>query len=167
MRFDHGRGFLKMAEKTQVQEAKRSPGPAERAALTPLRSTVLNVIAESQGPIKAYALLAAVRKRRPTQAMTIYRALAYLVRAGLIHRIDSMAAFMACRQPGHTSVAIFLVCEWCGGVEEHFGRGSEKISEDAEREAGFRMRDLKVEGRGLCARCRHLSDAGGRDGKSN
>jgi len=45
---------------------------------------------------------------------TVYRALDFLVRLGLAHRIESQNAFVACDVGACARSTIFLICERCG-----------------------------------------------------
>ena len=48
----------------------------------------------------------------------VYRALSFLEQMGLIHRIESLNAFVACDTHDHKHTAGFLLCECCGQSEE-------------------------------------------------
>jgi Fur family zinc uptake transcriptional regulator len=88
----------------------------------------------------------------PTQ---IYRALDGLMEAGLIHRLASKNAYLACKRSHcRAESAAFLICEACGGVEEATsGALSGDIGALAVR-AGFSARAETIEILGLCAACR-------------
>ena len=81
---------------------------AERAQrLTPIRRQVLEVLLESHKPLGAYEIIDRAGRRGPRPApITIYRALDFLRDNGLVHRIESRNAFVACvnnhdeRRPG-------------------------------------------------------------------
>ena len=71
------------------------------ARLTPLREHVLELVWCSHAPIGAYQLLERLADTRGRVAPpTIYRALDFLSREGLIHRIVSLNAYVGCPQPG-------------------------------------------------------------------
>ncbi len=91
---------------------------AER--LTPIRRRVLEALLASHQPLGAYELIdrLAVRATRPAP-ITIYRALDFLREQGLVHRIESRNAFIACVQDhGSGDPVVFLICEKCGTVGE-------------------------------------------------
>jgi Fe2+ or Zn2+ uptake regulation protein len=51
--------------------------------------------------------------------ITVYRALDFLMENGLVHRIESRNAFLACAHDHDaTSMVAFLICERCGSVGE-------------------------------------------------
>src|SRR5699024_7737219 len=65
--------------------------------LTPMRRRVLELVWNSHKPVKAYDLLEAIRSNRNNAApITVYRALDFLQEAGLVHRIESLNAFVGC-----------------------------------------------------------------------
>ena len=65
--------------------------------LTPMRRHVLEVLAASHKPLGAYEIIDLVAARGPRPApITIYRALDFLTAQGLVHRIESRNAFLAC-----------------------------------------------------------------------
>ncbi len=93
------------------------------ARLTPLRRRVLELIWRSHAPVGAYDLLARLSdKMRPAAPPTVYRALAFLLAQGLIHRIESLNAYVGCMNPeGHPEGAHggqFLICSDCGAAAE-------------------------------------------------
>jgi Fur family transcriptional regulator, zinc uptake regulator len=89
--------------------------------LTPIRRDVLAVLYSTHAPLGAYDIAdrLAGAGRRKLAPITIYRALEFLISEGLVHRLASRNAFVACphRHAPHELVA-FLICEDCGGVDE-------------------------------------------------
>ena len=81
---------------------------------------MLEALLASHAPLGAYELIdrLAVRGARPAP-ITIYRALDFLREQGLVHRIESRNAFIACVQDhGSGDPVVFLICERCGAVGE-------------------------------------------------
>jgi Fur family zinc uptake transcriptional regulator len=121
--------------------------------LTRLRKTVLMLLLQSERPTKAYDLIQRLGDAGAANPATIYRALDFLVNMALVHRIESLNSFVACRHPKHSHSAIFLICDCCGSVTEmDGGESSEKLGRQVEG-MEFRMRDAVVEVRGLCRDC--------------
>jgi Fur family zinc uptake transcriptional regulator len=128
---------------------------AERGeTLTPLRRRVLELLIEQKGPAKAYDLLAALGSEAgPAKPPTIYRALEFLMRLGLAHRIESMNAFVACDVGACARSTIFLICDSCGRAEEFdAGHALVDLGEAAAKD-GFKIRRTMIEATGLCAAC--------------
>lgn len=122
--------------------------------LTPVRRRVLELVWGSHGPIGAYQVLAELAKERAKAAPpTVYRALEFLVDAGLVHRIDSLNAFMGCSEPGHAHVAQFLVCRACHRVAEIDDPALDRALAEKSRAMGFRIEPTSLEIKGLCGDC--------------
>src|SRR5437016_5511342 len=70
---------------------------AERAQrLTPMRRQVLEALAASHTPLGAYEIIDRLATAPRPAPITVYRALEFLVANGLVHRIESRNAFVAC-----------------------------------------------------------------------
>jgi len=123
--------------------------------LTARRREVLKIIARSHRPLGAYEVLAALgRGRRQTpKPPTVYRALEFLVSQGLVHRIDSKNAFVACFRPSHAHRAHFFLCENCGCASEVTGESLGAALASCAREAGFEVTRETVEIAGRCRAC--------------
>jgi Fur family transcriptional regulator, zinc uptake regulator len=129
-------------------------------AFTPLRRQVFELVCHHANPVGAYELLDELKSARGNAApVTIYRALDFLIGAGLVHRVAALNAFTAC----HTLIAghggLLLVCGKCSNVIELEDPGvGERINESA---AGvhFEASSELVEVRGTCEDCR-VSRAG-------
>ena len=124
--------------------------------LTPIRRQVLEVLLESHNPLGAYEIMdrAVVRGGRPAP-ITIYRALDFLRENGLVHRIESRNAFVAC-VGDHASgdLVVFLICEHCGAVGEASSSAVTDELKAAARSAGFTPKAPVIEVSGVCAHCR-------------
>ncbi len=123
-------------------------------SLTPLRRRVLELLLQQSGPAKAYDLLPLLdTEHSSAKPPTIYRALDFLVRMGLAHRIESLNAFVACEIGACARSTIFLICEKCGAAEE-FDAGHALIDlADAAKRDGFAIRRTMIEASGLCGAC--------------
>ena len=122
--------------------------------LTPLRRRVLELVWSQHEPIGAYDILArlAVGGRKPAPP-TVYRALEFLIDAGLVHRIESLNAFKGCDSPEHAHRAQFLVCRACHRVEEIDDRSLTRAIEARAKHSGFRLAPESFEVKGVCAEC--------------
>ncbi|KAA0598446.1 Fur family zinc uptake transcriptional regulator [Azospirillum lipoferum] len=133
---------------------------AERGArLTALRRRVLELVWSSHRPRGAYAILEDLSQQdgKAAAPLTVYRALEFLVEQGLVHRIESLNAYVGCAAPGDVHSGQFLVCEACGDAAEidDPGVGAAIIAAAAGR--GFRVQRPTVEVRGLCKSCQETS----------
>jgi len=150
---DHGRctaDALAHAEALCAQRSQR---------LTPQRRQVLEVLLESHKPLGAYEIMdrAAVSGSRPAP-ITIYRALDFLREQGLVHRIESRNAFIACVHNHATGdLVVFLICERCGTVGEAPSAAVAEELRAAARAAGFAPKAPVIEITGVCAHCRETN----------
>ena len=122
---------------------------------TPIRRNVLEALLSSHRPLGAYEIIdaLAVSVARPAP-ITVYRALDFLMDNGLVHRIESRNAFLACAH-GHdaASTVAFLICEHCGSVGEVSAAPVAQKLHEAARQTGFVSRLSVVEITGTCAHC--------------
>src|SRR5258708_3673038 len=87
--------------------------------LTPIRRTVLELLLASGRATKAYTLLDEMRAMHPNASPpTVYRALDFLLSAGLIHRIESINAFTVCHDLTHCQHGVLIVFQQCGRLTE-------------------------------------------------
>ncbi|MDP6689570.1 MAG: Fur family transcriptional regulator [Alphaproteobacteria bacterium] len=155
---DHASCVLSALDAAEAVCARRG----ER--LTPLRRRVLELVWRGHRPVGAYDLLAMLQHERGRVAPpTVYRALDFLCEQGLVHRLDSLQAFIGCgqaadhqdgREDGRHR-AHFLICRDCGiAVEVRDGQLDGAISHLAGR-AGFAISDETIELSGRCADCQN------------
>lgn len=121
---------------------------------TGLRRAVLELVWTSHRPIGAYEILDRLNHQGKRAAPpTVYRALDFLIEADLVHRLDSLNAFIGCRDPGNSHVGQFLICRQCRSVAE---MDDDDISRLVGRKAahhGFTAVRQMVEIEGLCRDC--------------
>src|ERR1700677_336575 len=87
--------------------------------MTPGREWVLKNLHATGEPLSAYELLAAYRSAHEAgDAMTIYRALAYLEAKHLIHKIHSQNKYRLCDLNHFHSGGQFFLCKNCHGTQE-------------------------------------------------
>ncbi len=136
---------------TRLEEAQALCADAgERMTSSRLRTYEL--ILEANAPIKAYDVIDRFHPEGAAKPPTVYRALSFLEQMGLIHRIESLNAFVACDTHDHKHTAAFLLCECCGQSEEIAIAAVPEI-EASSAKTGFRVNHITLEARGLCAAC--------------
>jgi Fur family transcriptional regulator, zinc uptake regulator len=87
--------------------------------------------------------------------ITVYRALDFLIEQGLVHRIESRNAYLACARRHETgAVVAFLICEKCGAVGEAPAGAIMQTVGAAAKSMGFTAKMSVIEVTGLCAHCR-------------
>jgi Fur family transcriptional regulator, zinc uptake regulator len=146
-------GLKGRALKAELEAAEMRCAGAEQRLTAP-RRRVLELLLEAGHPLKAYDLIAAFGQddRGPAKPPTVYRALEFLERQGFAHRIESLNAYVACRQGPQAHAAAFLICDCCGDAREVEPEGAERLAAVASR-AGYAIRVVTMEAHGLCADC--------------
>jgi Fur family zinc uptake transcriptional regulator len=134
-------------------------GMAGRETLTKNQRHVLEKLERASGPLSAYMLLDQLRDHGFRAPLQVYRALDSLLKAGFVHRLESLNAFVACAEPhdhhGHQShgMTAFAICDKCGQVTE---LSDEEIGDRLGEwvgATGFVPKRAVIEFRGTCARC--------------
>jgi len=124
--------------------------------LTPIRRQVLAALLASHKPLGAYEIIdrLAPRGLRPAP-ITAYRALEFLRENGLVHRIESRNAFVACvHNHAAGALVVFLICERCGTVGEASSSEVTSTLSSAARAADFTPKSPVIEVTGVCSHCR-------------
>src|SRR5487761_1701461 len=122
-----------------------------RLRLTPVRRRVLELILASRQPIGAYALLAQLQRERGRLGPpTVYRALDFLVAGKLIHKIESVSAYVACADVDHPHESQFMICDDCGTAEEIRDVEIVETLRRLGEGRGFVVARQVIEARGLC-----------------
>lgn len=127
--------------------------------LTALRRRVLALVWDEHKPVGAYDILARLKSEgRPAAPPTVYRALEFLIDAGLVHRLDSLNAFIGCPDPARAHAGQFLICESCRVVVEIDDREIDTHLAERAKERGFAVTRQMLELQGLCEACRNGAD---------
>ncbi len=123
--------------------------------LTEQRRRVLGLVCRADRPQGAYDILAAIQREQPRAAPpTVYRALDFLLEQGLIHRLETLHAFIGCNHPDHPHASQFLICNECGEVTELEDEAIADSLGEAAAASGFKPARRVVEVTGTCADCR-------------
>ena len=111
-------------------------------------------IQNSHSPVGAYDVLARLSEGHGRAAPpTVYRALEFLLEHGLVHRIESLNAFVGCPHPSANHSGQFLICRDCGAAAEMDVRAVDKAISAQAAACGFAVEGKTVEVRGLCPAC--------------
>lgn len=122
--------------------------------MTAARSRVLELLLAAGEPVKAYDLIARFGEDgQPAKPPTVYRALEFLERQGMVHRIASISAYVACTSGGRDHAAAFLICDCCGATEEVSSPVAGALGLAAEA-AGYAIERTTIEAHGRCPACR-------------
>ena len=126
--------------------------------LTKNQDLVLGALKRSEAPLSAYVILDKLRDHGFRAPLQVYRALEKLIEMGLVHRLESLNAFVACAHSGesccsHHGTVAFAICNACGHVMEFHDHTVEHRLSDWARGKGFKQEKTTIEIRGLCATC--------------
>ena len=136
---------LAAAEARAVQQGER---------MTAQRRRVLALLLESGEPVKAYDLIARFGEDgQAAKPPTVYRALEFLERLGMVHRIASISAYVACTSGSIDHAAAFLICDCCGATSEVSAPVAGDLGRAAEA-AGYAIVRTTIEAHGRCPACR-------------
>lgn len=139
----------------QLRMSKKSK---QLPSLTNKQDLVMNFSGKTKGPLSAYAILDQLHDSGFRGPVQVYRALEKLMELGLVHRLESLNAFVACQQRtcDHQSkkTIIFTICEICGSVQELVNTGLEHLVRSLEKDIDFLTNRSVIELKGICSTCK-------------
>lgn len=123
--------------------------------LTKNQALVFGSLSRAEGPLTAYAILDLLREDGFRAPLQVYRALEKLVEYGMVHRLESLNAFVACDHKGCAAhgTAAFAICDQCGSVREFSPDAAVLALKDWTEAEGFRLSRSTIELRGTCREC--------------
>ncbi|WP_169566162.1 transcriptional repressor [Sneathiella limimaris] len=121
---------------------------------TDLRRHVLELVWENHGSVKAYDLLDRLGEDYSAKPPTVYRALEFLQENGLVHKINSLNAYVGCSHPLKHRDCFFLICDNCKEVQECCAGEVADALRDMVKKQGFLPHHTTVEIEGICQDCR-------------
>lgn len=137
--------FLEAAEQHCQQQGVK---------LTALRRQVLTLVLGYSGVVKAYQVLADLQQQRGIAAPpTVYRALDFLVAAGLLHKVDALNGYIVCHHIGCRHEGLILVCGECGQVRELDATPVLDVLRRQAGDAGFAIVPQNLMLTGRCQEC--------------
>lgn len=126
-----------------------------QAQLTKNQTLVYATLRAADGPLSAYSILDQLREKGFRAPLQVYRALDKLTEQGLVHRLESLNAFVACCHPDddHHAATAFAICEDCGDVTEFADSTIDKQLRRWAGDSGFALDKRTIELRGTCKDC--------------
>lgn len=125
--------------------------------LTKNQTMVMHALSHSEGPLSAYTILDKLRDQGFRAPLQVYRALDKLLEYGLVHRLESLNAFVACTCPHEhehdNGVTAFTICEGCGQVTEFHDVAIEQRLTALTHAQNFKTEKTTIEIRGHCQSC--------------
>ena len=127
---------------------------ADGERMTPPRRRVLEMLLLAAEPVKAYDLIAGYGPQgQVAKPPTVYRALEFLEKRGLAHRIASISAYIACTGGSPAHAAAFLICDCCGATQEFTASAADGLAQAAVA-SGYAIDRTTIEAHGRCPACR-------------
>ncbi|MEM9967200.1 MAG: Fur family transcriptional regulator [Pseudomonadota bacterium] len=118
------------------------------------QAAVLEILRARSEPLSAYGVIEALHGVKGRIAPpTVYRALAALQSRGLIHRLESLNAYVACACDEHNHPPILSICDDCGNVEENIEPDLVAQLTSLLDKTGFEAQRHVIEVHGVCAAC--------------
>ena len=122
--------------------------------LTGQRREILSSVAQSHSAVGAYDIIERMAEHGPRPApITVYRALDFLLAHGLVHKIESRNAFVACSHSHEGQPAALLICESCGTVAELDAPEIFKLVGEKAKAQKFTPAHTLIEMSGTCGAC--------------
>ncbi len=125
--------------------------------LTTNQQRVLATLQQSSKPLSAYKILESLKGEGLNSATQIYRALGHLAEQGLVHRLESLNAYMKCELPSSCKgVRAFAICDSCGKVDEFVVPLLNRYLGTWMKQNVFSLGNSIIELHGKCATCSKL-----------
>lgn len=122
--------------------------------LTPIRRRILELICTSHRAMGAYELLDLFREEdAKAKPVTIYRALDFLIGAGLIHKVESINAFIGCLHAEEQHQSVILICDQCKNAFELEASPVYDSLFKLSKSIQFKPTSLTMELHGICNAC--------------
>lgn len=121
---------------------------------TELRRKVLKMIWANHRPAKAYDILDKLNgEYTSAKPPTVYRTLNFLLENGLIHKLNSLNAYVGCSHPLRHEECYFLICGKCGEVRECCNTMLVQAIAGTADENKFNLKHTTLEIEGECWEC--------------
>ena len=128
--------------------------PSTRQNLTTRQQRIFDALKDEKRPLTAYELIDRVSTDTVWAPPTIYRALRRLMDQGLVHRLESRNAFLACTISHQKNEWVaFTVCDRCNAAEEFIDDELASRLKARAQQKRFHVLETTLELRGLCPLC--------------
>jgi Fur family zinc uptake transcriptional regulator len=114
---------------------------------------IFATLKKSSKPLTAYDVLDKLQGTKIKAAQTVYRSLDALAERGLIHRIQSLGAFVACHNEEEDHGTQFAVCKECKDVIELHDHRICNVIHEISNKIKFKIEREFLELIGLCEKC--------------
>ncbi len=122
--------------------------------LTSDRRQILEILLRAPSALGAYDIMDRMDwEGRKRASSVVYRSLNFLAELGLVHKLHTRNAYVACVHPGETHGTQFFICGRCDAIAEVASETIDQTLSLAAREVGFSLQSPVVEVAGLCPHC--------------
>lgn len=123
--------------------------------LTANQQRVLATLQQADSPLSAYALLDLLRGQGLSAPTQVYRALERLTAHGLVHRLETLNAYVSCAHSCgcQRGFKAFAICDDCGHVDEFNDEDLGRCLGRWMKNNAFSLRNSSIELHGRCAAC--------------
>lgn len=123
--------------------------------LTDKQKSVLDVLQKAKEPVGAYELLERLQTSGFNAPVQVYRSLKWLNDHHLIHRLDTLNAYVACsgKNCHQHGFAAFAICDECGHVDEFNDANLRTSLEQWLDSNAFAKESSTIEIHGKCTAC--------------
>jgi Fur family zinc uptake transcriptional regulator len=123
--------------------------------LTTNQQRVLATLQQSSTPLSAYKILESLKCEGLKSPIQIYRALGILAKQGLVHRLESLNAYVKCDPSAvcEKGVRAFAICDTCGRVDEFVVPSLNRYLGTWSKQNVFALGNSIIELHGKCADC--------------
>ena len=130
--------------------------------LTANQQRVLTTLQQADSPLSAYALLDQLREQGFSAPTQVYRALERLAEHGLVHRLETLNAYVSCVHSAgcQHDLKAFAICDNCGHVDEFIDNDLGHCLGRWMHKNAFSLRNASIELHGSCATCTGLGGGG-------
>lgn len=131
--------------------------------LTTNQQWVLDTLRHASKPLSAYALLDHLRDVGFSAPTQVYRALERLVAHGLVHRLETLNAYVSCAYANGCRPRLtgFAICDDCGHTAEFVDDELTRCLARWTKDNTFRPDRSTIEIHGKCAACTDRTQAEG------
>lgn len=116
---------------------------------------VMDVLERQAAPLSAYMILEELRGDGLKAPLQVYRALEKLMSFGMVHRLESLNAFIACSHMSceSTGATAFVICDNCEHVQEICDDSVSAFLSSLAEKTKMKTSKSSIELHGICDGC--------------
>ena len=119
---------------------------------------IFELLQKEARPLSAYQIMERLRPEGIGAPMTVYRALARLLKEGRVHRIESLNAYVVSFDPKTEAASLYAVCRDCGDTEQVYDQTFATRLKTWATTHNFEVEQVSFELKGRCNVCAKLAN---------